>query len=449
MFSSKRQKNEALSSSHSTNLNCDLEKIKKVDYRRCDVFKIKQTNHKNTSEKIWVQETGYINNLQNTGEPALLIHHLDGLFSIEAEGTALNVNDFFEFMRNKYPNLMKKIETDKKLLHLIACYMKDSIAQEIANKLNRTVIIYGDPEKELKSSLKSTTDSYYTFSSLYKKKSQFFNETQVIDTKGVVKIKRSIAKARAIFPKENELEKKLKSPEYQKLVQDRWNRTDMLQKKSESATTAYSASFSHNNTASTSTTAFQNSPPNQIFSEQKSALGANAKDIRPFILDQLVKTKDIGDFLEMTKKMLDTVAPEEFKRIFSEPAVVKQCRYFWDKSSLAMGDKAKILKLPSEISQGAESSQVENMVIGLKNKIQEAIQTLGEVKTRDKASQKMLDAQRKAEQKHDTEMKKRQIERAIESQQNLLAFSQDNHIRRLQSQETKIQQDFQTQQEKK
>ncbi|ACQ68557.1 hypothetical protein BJP44_08770 [Candidatus Williamhamiltonella defendens] len=194
---------------------------------------------------------------------------------------------------------------------------------------------------------------------------------------------------------------------------------------------------------------FRIAPPNQIFSEQKSALGANAKDIRPFILDQLVKTKDIGDFLEMTKKMLDTVAPEEFKRIFSEPAVVKQCRYFWDKSSLAMGDKAKILKLPSEISQGAESSQVENMVIGLKNKIQEAIQTLGEVKTRDKASQKILDAQRKAEQKHDTEMKKRQIEREIESQQNLLAFSQDNHIRRLQSQETKIQQDFQTQQEKK
>ncbi|AYB48574.1 hypothetical protein CJJ19_02685 [Candidatus Williamhamiltonella defendens] len=227
MFSSNRKENEALSS-HSTNLNRDLEN---VDYRQCNVFKIKQTNHENTSEKIWAQETGYINNLKNTGEPALLIHHLDGLFSIEAEGTALNVNDFFEFMRNKYPNLMKKIETDKKPLHLIACYMKDSIAQEIANKLNRTVIIYGDPEKELKSSLKSTTDSYYTFSSLYKKKSQFFNETQVIDTKGVVKIKRSIAKARAIFPKENELEKKLKSPEYQKLVQDRWNRTDMLQKK--------------------------------------------------------------------------------------------------------------------------------------------------------------------------------------------------------------------------
>jgi len=80
-----------------------------------------------------------------------------------------------------------------------------------------------------------------------------------------------------------------------------------------------------------------------------------------------------------------------------------------------LGEKEKILKLPSEISQGAESSQVENMVIGLKNKIQKAIQTLGEVKTRDKASQKMLDAQRKAEQKHDTEMKKRQIEREIES----------------------------------
>lgn len=52
-------------------------------------------------------------------------------------------------------------------------------------------------------------DSYYTFSNLYKKESQFFNETQVIDKKGVVKIKRSIAKAGAIFPKENELEKKL------------------------------------------------------------------------------------------------------------------------------------------------------------------------------------------------------------------------------------------------
>ncbi|ACQ68558.1 hypothetical protein BJP41_08430 [Candidatus Williamhamiltonella defendens] len=121
MFSSKRQENEALSSSHSTNLNCDLEKIKKVDYRRCDVFKIKQTNHKNTSEKIWVQETGYINNLQNTGEPALLIHHLNALFSIEEKGIPLNVNDFFEFMRNEYPNLMKEIETDKKPLHLIAC----------------------------------------------------------------------------------------------------------------------------------------------------------------------------------------------------------------------------------------------------------------------------------------------------------------------------------------
>lgn len=58
----------------------------------------------------------------------------------------------------------------------------------------------------------------------------------------------------------------------------------------------FPSKFSHNNTASTST-AFQNSPPNEIFSEQKSALGANAQDIRPSILDQLVKTKDIGDFL--------------------------------------------------------------------------------------------------------------------------------------------------------
>lgn len=116
-------------------------------YKMYKVFEIKTDIElnlcKNKSDFLGYANIAYISNFRDTGEPCFMLHGSENGFRIKNNDTYFDAKGFLDYIKEKYPNLMQKIETDKKPLHVVACQSHASMAQDMANQLKRPVLIYG------------------------------------------------------------------------------------------------------------------------------------------------------------------------------------------------------------------------------------------------------------------------------------------------------------------
>ncbi|WP_440864478.1 hypothetical protein [Symbiopectobacterium purcellii] len=117
-----------------------------------------------------IDQTGFVSNFRNTGEPGLLIHgyrdpETQKVFFVYNKGSYFNnmdtnnqpmrsgnlyltAKEFVSHLKENHNiDLSVSGNTGKNNIHLVCCYSgslsEDSLATELANEINRTVISYG------------------------------------------------------------------------------------------------------------------------------------------------------------------------------------------------------------------------------------------------------------------------------------------------------------------